>query len=101
MIDLVVIEVELGAKGATLTNTTIDETSGLIKYNGTWVEESDPLFLGGSSIYSATAGDSFSFDFEGGLRVVASGLHQLCQASEAEYLINPASSCRIVMHLRS
>jgi hypothetical protein len=48
-----------------LTNTTLDDPSSLIKYSGSWTTNQNPLFSGGSSIYTSTPGDSFSFDFEG------------------------------------
>jgi hypothetical protein len=50
---------------ATLTNTTVDEHDPSIAYTGTWTTNNDTLFYGGSSIYTSTPGDSFSFNFSG------------------------------------
>lgn len=48
-----------------LQNITLDDNSPEITYNGTWITNQVDLFWGGSSIYTATPGDSFSFDMEG------------------------------------
>jgi hypothetical protein len=50
---------------AQLQNITLDDNSPEITYNGTWTTNQVDLFWGGSSIYTATPGDSFSFDMEG------------------------------------
>lgn len=48
-----------------MTNTTLDETSSEIAYEGTWTSNSNDLFYGGSTIYTNGDGDSFSFNFTG------------------------------------
>jgi hypothetical protein len=48
-----------------LQNTTLDDNSPEITYNGTWTSNQVDLFYGGSSIYTSTPGDSFSFNFSG------------------------------------
>jgi hypothetical protein len=48
-----------------LTNTTLDDPSSLITYTGQWTSNQNPLFSGGSTVYTSTPGDSFSFTFQG------------------------------------
>jgi hypothetical protein len=54
-----------GLVRSTLTNTTLDDSSPLITYTGSWTTNQLPLFYGGSSIYTSTPGDSLSFNFSG------------------------------------
>ncbi|KAK4689604.1 hypothetical protein P7C73_g513, partial [Tremellales sp. Uapishka_1] len=65
LIDLIVVGVELGASGATLTNSTLDDSSTDITYSGTWASNSEDGFYGGTSHYTDGAGDSMSFQFQG------------------------------------
>ena len=50
---------------STLTNTTLDDPSPLITYSGQWTTNQNPLFSGGSTIYTSTPGDSLTFSFQG------------------------------------
>ncbi|KAJ9116262.1 hypothetical protein QFC24_006777 [Naganishia onofrii] len=66
-LDLVVIGgIPVGAEGATLTNTTIDDPdTTAIKYTGSWTTNNVTDFWGGSSIYTNTPGDTISLSFTG------------------------------------
>lgn len=56
--------VPFGAEGSNVTNKTLDDSDPDITYNGTWTTNNSTDFWGGTSIYTGTPGDSFSFDFE-------------------------------------
>ncbi|KAJ9091474.1 hypothetical protein QFC21_007210 [Naganishia friedmannii] len=66
-LDLVVIGgIPVGAEGATLKNTTIDDPdTAAIKYTGSWTTNNVTDFYGGSSVYTNTPGDSLSLSFTG------------------------------------
>ena len=49
---------------ATLGNSTIDDNSGMVKFEGTWVNESGN-FYNGTATYCQGPGNSLSFNFSG------------------------------------
>ncbi|KAI5450921.1 hypothetical protein NCC49_002661 [Naganishia albida] len=65
-LDYVVVGgIPVGAEGATLTNTTVDDNSSLLNYTGSWTTNNVTDFWGGSSAYTNTPGDSVSLSFGG------------------------------------
>ncbi|RSH82819.1 hypothetical protein EHS25_005809 [Saitozyma podzolica] len=63
-LDLVVINAELGADGATLTNSTIDDAQSTVTYTGNWTSEGGDFF-NGTSIYTQGPNNSLGFNFSG------------------------------------
>ncbi|KAJ9108198.1 hypothetical protein QFC20_003561 [Naganishia adeliensis] len=65
-LDYVVVGgIPVGAEGATLTNTTVDDNNSTLKYTGSWTTNNVTDFWGGSSAYTNTPGDSVSLAFAG------------------------------------
>ncbi|KAH8826997.1 hypothetical protein DL96DRAFT_1226613 [Flagelloscypha sp. PMI_526] len=56
---------QAGPAGATITNTTLEETDSRIKYSGKWSNNTSELFHGGGTMYTNENGASFELDFEG------------------------------------
>lgn len=55
----------VGAAGAILTNTTIDNVSPLLAYTSTWSSNNDTRFIGNSSAFTNVDNASVSLSFSG------------------------------------
>ncbi|KAF9529115.1 hypothetical protein CPB83DRAFT_284511 [Crepidotus variabilis] len=65
LFDYAVVTAQMAPAGATVKDTTFEETDPGIKYSGTWASNKSPLFSGGGSAYTDDDGGSFEFSFEG------------------------------------
>ncbi|KAJ7155310.1 hypothetical protein C8R46DRAFT_1117400 [Mycena filopes] len=64
LVDFVKTTVDIAPAGATLTNTTLEETDAQLVYTGNWTENVfNPLFSGGFSRYTNDANGSVSLSF--------------------------------------
>ncbi|KAG8846602.1 hypothetical protein FRB96_001946 [Tulasnella sp. 330] len=65
LLDYILATVQLGPAGATVTNTTVEDSDPSVTYSGAWTSESNPIFSGGTAIYTAQNGGSASISFKG------------------------------------
>ncbi|KAG7445512.1 uncharacterized protein BT62DRAFT_932605 [Guyanagaster necrorhizus] len=65
LFDFLRMTVQLAPKGATVTNTTLQETDSSITYTGEWGNNTSTAFSGGGSKYTNGNLASFSLDFHG------------------------------------
>ncbi|KAK1926021.1 hypothetical protein DB88DRAFT_537969 [Papiliotrema laurentii] len=65
LVDLAVINLDLGTPGAELTNTTVQNDDPKIQYSGDWTTQNGPNFSGGTSTYTSGQKSSFNFSFQG------------------------------------
>jgi hypothetical protein len=65
VLDMVVVEVELGAAGAEITNTTLDDRAPELKFSGEWTQQTGPNFFNQTSTYTSGPGNYFEVNFTG------------------------------------
>lgn len=66
LIDFAVEQITMGAVGATLTNTTVEDSDHVtLTYAGAWSSNNDTRFSGGTSTYTDGQGASVSLKFNG------------------------------------
>ncbi|KAK0504460.1 hypothetical protein EDD18DRAFT_1276388 [Armillaria luteobubalina] len=65
LFDFLRMTVQLGPKGATITNKTLEETDPSITYTGVWGNNTSPAFSRGGSTYTNENLASFSLNFQG------------------------------------
>ncbi|PBK63086.1 hypothetical protein ARMSODRAFT_942751 [Armillaria solidipes] len=65
LFDYLRMTVQLGPKGATVTNKTLEETDSSITYTGEWGNNTSPAFSGGGSTFTNENLASFSLNFQG------------------------------------
>ncbi|KAK0221386.1 hypothetical protein IW262DRAFT_895121 [Armillaria fumosa] len=65
LFDYLRMTVQLGPKGATVTNKTLQETDSSITYTGVWGNNTSPAFSGGGSTFTNENLASLSLNFQG------------------------------------
>ncbi|KAJ7594133.1 hypothetical protein C8J56DRAFT_1121302 [Mycena floridula] len=65
LFDFIRTTVQLAPAGATVSNTTIEESDPALTYSGTWNTNKSPNFSGGGSSYTQEDGASVSLSFHG------------------------------------
>ncbi|KAF8144685.1 hypothetical protein K438DRAFT_1873392 [Mycena galopus ATCC 62051] len=100
LVDLLQTTVDIAPAGATLTNTTLQETDPQLLYTGNWTENvHNPLFSGGYSRYTNGDGASVSLNFTGtalfifGDKTDRHGLYTVTLDDRAAEQFNGVSGC--------
>ncbi|KAJ6453368.1 hypothetical protein C8R45DRAFT_1039268 [Mycena sanguinolenta] len=100
LVDLVKTTVDIAPAGATLSNTTLEETDARLVYTGNWTENVfNPKFSGNFSRYTNGDGASVSLNFTGaalfifGDKTDRHGLYTVTLDDRAPQLFNGVSGC--------
>ncbi|KZP17380.1 hypothetical protein FIBSPDRAFT_830620 [Athelia psychrophila] len=65
LFDYLQTTVQLAPAGATVANTTLEETDARLHYTGNWTINYSSMFSGGGSIFTSEANATFSVSFNG------------------------------------
>jgi len=100
LVDFLKTTVDIAPAGATLTNTTLEETDARLVYTGNWTENVfNPLFSGGFSRFTNGDGASVSLDFHAtaififGDKTDRHGLYTVTLDGRAPQTFNGVSGC--------
>ncbi|KAJ7154932.1 hypothetical protein C8R43DRAFT_884951 [Mycena crocata] len=99
LVDFVKSTVDIAPAGATLTNTTLEETDTQLVYMGDWTNVFNPLFSGGFSRYTNGDGASVSLTFHAtalfifGDKTDRHGLYTVKLDDRATETFNGVSGC--------